>query len=89
MLAVCLTLWKDLALAKWFEHELKEVPSDNPLSLTKSDGQPFGPMTAAAARRFASPASKDAVHKVDGEVARLLNHVNATSNGNGKPKPKG
>jgi hypothetical protein len=85
MLAVCLTLWKDGPLMKWFEKECQETNSDNGLSLLKSDGQPFGAMTAAAARRFAPPATKEAVHPVDGEIARLVNHAKRVSgNGNGK-----
>lgn len=88
MLAVCLTLWKDDALSRWCMLDKTPTVSDTAVSPTKSDGKPFSPMTAAAARRFAAPPTVEGVDKaLDDVQKRLLQRAAKTkagTNGSGK-----
>ena len=93
MLSICLTLWKDDVLSKWMvgnRAALEDVKKETPL---KSDGRPFGPMTAAAARRFAPPPTVESAEVALDEVTARLKKKAAgmkpSTNGNGKHGTEG
>ena len=88
MLAICLTLWKDDDLSRWFAIDRAEAMREASEPPLKSDGKPFSPPYAAAARRYAPPVKPEATRPASDEVDRLLKHAHEASV-NGKPKPKG
>jgi len=89
MLAVCLTLWKDAALTKWFK---KRTPAPKPKALplgvaVRPDGKPFSPMHQGPAKACGAPVVVE--EKLDKEYAVLKNRMRSTadrlkSGGNGK-----
>lgn len=89
MLAICLTLWKDDALARWMSIPQPTTPAEKKATPTRSDGQPFSPMTAAAARRFAPPAKAPEPSLLgDAGDAVLRNAVAGKPSTNGHHKRK-
>jgi len=88
MLAVCLTLWQDEMLAKWFAtHKPAEEPKSK-AEPKKSNGKPFSPMTRKAAERYSPPADERAEQVEYEQVVNRLKQNAAklppASNGNGK-----
>jgi len=89
-----LMMWKVAELTEWYR--CQAPTSDNAVSLVKeapvkSDGKPFDPMHAAAARRYAPPVAREvaAEQAVDEAKESILKKARAmeSRNGNGKHKP--
>lgn len=88
MLDVCLTLWQDDLLTRWFaKNPVKRLASDNAPSL-RTDGKPFSPMMQAPAKRYAAPGdaepAADALDEVQSKLAKRRDALKASENGNGK-----
>lgn len=90
MLDVCLTLWKDSALAIWCDANRERLLGTKPVQLPpilKSNGKPFSPGMQAAARKYTPPSEKTVDSSVDAITARLKNsaaRLKPSTNGNGK-----
>lgn len=84
-----LTMWALPQLDEWLMLQRHEARSEAPV---KSDGEPFGPMTAAAAQKYAAPADDGgpSAETFDAVRERLRNRAaDLKPSVNGKHKPKG
>lgn len=91
MLTICLTLWNDDPITQWLKLEKLPTAVEKGNEQLKSNGEKFGPMTAAAARRFAPPVKPEEPSSVDDAAREALRKMVASAkpSGNGSHKPKG
>jgi len=89
-----LTMWALPEWTAWVKGSyvpVRPTPTPAAAPLFKSDGDEFGPMNAAAARRYAAPPAVESGSLAEA-MAPMLDRVKAqeaSSNGKHKPKPKG
>lgn len=83
---ICLTLWKNEALARWVlaDRLKKPLPVEKP---KRSDKKPFSPMTEAGAKKYSPPPREQAAEvSIDIPLAEEFNRLTSL---NGKAPKKG